>query len=144
MASALAGLIMKLSGLSEEERAEIIANFEISCEKRWQCEACMKTSQPALRRRKGCEGGTKYGLALGGQVVYEVNSCIGNLWSPSVFHWMQAFQQYKNGIMPFDGALLDQPAKVIEIFSLLEQLQAEREEKLRKEAEKGRGGRGGR
>lgn len=45
----------------------------------------------------------------------------------------QGFQQ---GILPYPGSLSEQPAKIIEIFSLLDQLKYEAEEQTRKRVER--------
>lgn len=38
-----------------------------------------------------------------------------------------------NGVMPFNGAHADQPAKIIEIFNILNSLMSERETRIREE-----------
>lgn len=43
---------------------------------------------------------------------------------------------YKKGTMPFPGSVVEQPAKIIEIFDVLTQLEQESEEKMRKKLEK--------
>ena len=43
---------------------------------------------------------------------------------------------YKRGILPFPGSMSDQPNKIIEIFLVLDQLQQEAEEKMRKKIQK--------
>lgn len=145
MAGALARAIMELSSVSETERAEIMANFEIGSKKRYQCESCVRSITPPQRLKKGCEGclpGRNFGLALNGKLEYEVTTCLGNLWNPAVFQWMEAYSQFKQGILPFAGALQDQPAKVMDIFQLLGALEAERAEEENKKVTK-RGPRGG-
>jgi hypothetical protein len=48
-------------------------------------------------------------------------------------------------MLPFEGALLDQPAKVLDVFSVFEGLEAEKQEAARKNAEsKAKRGKGGR
>lgn len=46
------------------------------------------------------------------------------------------FNQYKNGVLPFNGCVSEQPAKIIEIFEVLQQLEYEHQEKTRKKLEK--------
>lgn len=55
---------------------------------------------------------------------------------PHFGYYITLFDQYyKHGTLPFPGAHADQPAKIMEIFDLLTQLTAERDEKNRKEQE---------
>jgi hypothetical protein len=46
------------------------------------------------------------------------------------------FAYKNNGILPFDGCLADQPAKIIEIFNTLDALTAETQQKAAKEQER--------
>lgn len=71
----------------------------------------------------------------------EVISCnlhlTGRLDRWKYFHFnyvMTLFNSYdKSGVMPFPGTLSEQPAKIIEIFDLLEQLKHEHNEMIRRE-----------
>lgn len=50
----------------------------------------------------------------------------------NLFHSL--YQQYeKHGILPFEGPLVDQPARIIEVFNVFDQLKLEREMNLQKE-----------
>lgn len=59
-------------------------------------------------------------------------------WNYEYFNLvLTLFQKYsKFGVLPFPGSHADQPAKIIEIFELLEQLDFERQEKNRREQER--------
>jgi hypothetical protein len=46
------------------------------------------------------------------------------------------FAYKNNGILPFDGCLADQPAKIIEIFNTLDALTGEAQQKAAKEQER--------
>lgn len=148
MAAALAQIILQISGLTDSERVEILANFEIAAEKTFQCEACMATRPPRERTKKGCQGPGKgvaiWRLTVGEKPLYDISTCLGNFWNPGVMHWMQVHQQFKAGILPFEGPLLDQPAKVMDIFDLLGTLENELFEKKQKEAKKKNAKDGGR
>ena len=43
------------------------------------------------------------------------------------------YSQYKKGILPFPGPLTEQPARIIEIFNLFEQLEHEYQRKVEKD-----------
>lgn len=51
--------------------------------------------------------------------------CLGNYYMPVFSSVWSMFQMYKKGSMPFGGAMVDQPAKVVEIFNLLYNLENE-------------------
>lgn len=122
---------MKLSSLSEGEAFLITANWEILCEKKYRCEACLSSTIEAQRALKGCKGGVKYRLA-----EYVSNGCIGNHYSPAVFFWYRLYEAFKKGTLPDAGGLLDQSAKWLEIFQVFQNLEAEAEAKARKDADK--------
>lgn len=55
---------------------------------------------------------------------------------PLMDYILVLFSQYdQHGTLPFPGSLSDQPAKVIEIFNVLQSLKLEQETKARKAAE---------
>lgn len=56
---------------------------------------------------------------------------------PYFSYLITGFNQYqRNGVLPFVGGLSDQPAIIIEAYQVLDQLDFERKEKLRVEAER--------
>lgn len=61
----------------------------------------------------------------------------GNIdrWEYPIFnHIITLFDQYdRNGVLPYPGAHGEQPAKIIELFQIFEQLKIERENKLHEE-----------
>lgn len=93
----------------------------------------MKTSTPEVRNRLGCTGfkdkAAGFFLAVNNEVEFKVNACLGNLWNSEVFFWMGIYRFFKKGAMPFEGTVLDQPAKVIDLFNLFEAMEAEELEK---------------
>ena len=72
--------------------------------------------------------------------------CIGNFVSDSVLDWVNAHAKFRQGVMPFPGSYLDQPAKVIELFAALEnhfQKQAREAERREQNKRAMMGARGG-
>lgn len=59
-----------------------------------------------------------------------------DLKHPYFSYFIGLFLAYEKGILPFSGSLVDQPAKIIEIFEVIQQLRLEREETVRKSIEK--------
>ena len=51
------------------------------------------------------------------------------------------YQAYQKGILPYPGSLSEQPAKIMEIMSTLQQLELEAQEAARKKIEKEQRGR---
>ena len=60
----------------------------------------------------------------------EFYSCVCNFKCPLLSLYLEMHDLYKKGIMPYPGSFEDQPAQLIEIFSVLDALYYERNKKL--------------
>lgn len=58
--------------------------------------------------------------------------CPGNYHDSYVNYIWQLFTQYENNLLPYEGTLGSQPAKVIEIFDIIQGLIHDYENKLKK------------
>lgn len=58
-------------------------------------------------------------------------------WEYPYFNYLMTLfdQYYKHGTLPYRGSHNEQPAQVIELFEIMEQLSQERDQKLRREQE---------
>lgn len=66
------------------------------------------------------------------KIIY--NKCIGNYYNGFWSSIINSSKQYDNGIMPFSGGIMDQPAKFVEVMNLVHNLISENElENQRKE-----------
>lgn len=65
---------------------------------------------------------------------YSYDKCLCNyLIESDMYYYLNLHQQYENGILPYPGSLVDQPAKIIEIFNFLALMKAELHERQEKE-----------
>ena len=62
----------------------------------------------------------------------QFNMCPGNYYDSYVNYLWQLFTHYQNNLLPYKGSLGNQPAKIIQIFDIIQGLVSEYEEKLRK------------
>lgn len=69
-------------------------------------------------------------------------TCPGNFTRPEILSWLTAFQRYKAGVLPYPGALLDQPNKVIELFDILQAEETKRDIERAKELQRQQKARG--
>lgn len=77
--------------------------------------------------------------------VKQFKSCnVNYLVHPSNFKYdlfnylLVLFENYKKGNLPFPGSVSEQPAQIMELFSLVETVKAEHELKAMKKAQNGR------
>lgn len=77
------------------------------------------------RENKGCFGVKDRVLHkirdFEGRDKFLFKTCIGNFYNPSASSWLRLQSSYERGVMPFPGSHLDQPAKAIEIFQVVEE-----------------------
>ncbi len=67
------------------------------------------------------------------EVKYEVgsiryHSCFCTYRHPYFNNFLFLFKNYQRGILPFKGSLMEQPAYIIDIFNLIENLKIEHED----------------
>lgn len=137
-----------MSSLNDDEWISLRATLHALDNQEFQCGKCLskhsarsdyQAQTDRMRVVKGCEG-------ISGNVIHRIKlddsggslgfrSCVGNYFDASVPGLIEAQRAYERGVMPFPGAMLDQPAKMIEIFSVIEGHRLERMESLQREAE---------
>jgi len=89
----------------------------------------------SFKVRNGCQGR----IQVKPRKVYEninFHSCYCDHEHHGFFDYMFMHEQYTKGLLPFDGSLMEQPNKVIEILQLIDKLKQEMELARQKEAEK--------
>lgn len=110
------------------EVAQITAAHRSLYDKELSCGDCQKkyATRPQQFEFKGC---TK----LVEHVVYkfddgtQFHKCPGNLANQSAMYWLSVHAHYDKGFLPFPGSVMDQPAKAMEIISLISGLNAEQQ-----------------
>jgi hypothetical protein len=60
----------------------------------------------------------------------------GHLRYSHLSYCLMLFENYQKGILPFEGSVADQPAQIMEIFSVLAELRREQEEKQNEKIKK--------
>lgn len=86
------------------------------------------------RKVKGCWGG---GISYSLEDI-EFNACIGNFTSQGAKYIIDLFMMFEKGVMPYEGSLSDQPAKLLEAFDMIrsirEQKRLENEQKQKRKS----------
>lgn len=62
--------------------------------------------------------------------------CPSNFYNPGFAMLLDMFRLFRQGVLPFDGGLFNQPAKVIDCFNLLENLSYEHQKDIHEKAQK--------
>jgi len=80
-----------------------------------------------LRESKGCFEELSRPVERLDSITF--TKCPGNFFSSQMLHMLGWYRSFKDGILPFPGSLVDQPAKVIEILEIIDHNKADREAK---------------
>lgn len=128
------------------EYATIKATLHGFESKEYSCGDCQARfgGRPTAFLDRGCKTPQKVAIARIGDDL-SFRRCPGNFYSHSVAHWYRAYTLYEKGVMPFPGSYIEQPNKVVELFSIFEAWKVDREVREHKkamQAQKAQGKRG--
>lgn len=118
-----------------------MATCEASFNEKFNCWSCLNQYKgknekqrdiliDRLKRKKGC---TRDAPRPWRVENIRFNKCIGNYTSKQVRYLLDSFLLFEKGVMPFEGALMEQPAKIIEVFNMIQSVRDEKE-RLRQDA----------
>ena len=82
----------------------------------------------AFRQVKGCFEPSTRVVHKTDQLTF--TRCPGNFFSDAAMFWIEAFERYDKGVLPFPGSLVQQPSKVLDIFG---SIAAHKHERMRKQ-----------
>lgn len=122
--------VEKISSLSYQEHVELRSTLHALTNREFICSVCQgkyasRTDAQAMlekvKRTKGCEVPHPQPVHRIAQSGLKLNysSCIGNFFSPSAMHWVGYYNAFEKGVMPFPGGYMDQPAKLIDVMSVI-------------------------
>lgn len=111
-----------------------------NCQAKYQGRADGEEMLAKVRANMGCAEVKSHSVhKIGDEVSF--STCIGNFVKPQIYPLLRAHQMFSQGVMPYAGGLMDQPAKIIEIFGVIDSHRAEVANKERaKQAMISRGG----
>lgn len=136
---------MEISSLADYDYALLnatwlsLTNEDFQCRKIEALYELRKDSEIVIKMRRiqqGCGVITDSPKVEVGKIGYHSCLCHESFQHPLMGYLLSMYQNYEKGILPFSGGLLDQPAQVMEILSLLSTLQSEREADIQEKANK--------
>jgi len=118
--------IFSISEVSNEEFIYLVSTFWYRADENFNCFKCKKMFSASVRdTRKACF------TERAKEIVNYNNSikyfkCPSNFFNPAYSQIIDFFRHFQSGALPFSGGLFEQPAKIIEVFRLIENLENER------------------
>lgn len=103
----------------------IISTFSAITEPKFNCATCLKSTSKEFRERtKACNaGGTK--VIAKYHTFLNYYRCPGGFRGESYVELIRLNRLWENGVLPYEGGILDQPAKYIEAMKLIDGLRLE-------------------
>lgn len=91
------------------------------CQGKYEARPDGKQMLEKVKRVKGCESITSNlrHFIIQGNTKLSYNTCIGNFVNDSSIYWINFYNHFEKGVMPFGGGYMDQPAKVIDVMSVV-------------------------
>jgi hypothetical protein len=138
--------VEKLNSLTGGEYAELVATWFAQGHKEFQCGECLGAYAgregrdqviEASRKRKFCWGAdpkdAKAGFTIEG-IKYK--TCPGNLWSNDAAFWIKAWWDAQRGMALMPEPMFEWPAKVMQIFSVLDKLESQKQTEAQRKGKK--------
>lgn len=88
------------------------------------------------RKEKGCKVLSKETKVTIDNYAFKSCLCHPNYLHPLFYFLIDVNNKYKEGVLPFGGSLMDQPAQIIELLNFIRRLEVEQEIEDRKEKSK--------
>lgn len=122
--------IFGISELSNEEYIQLLSTFWFRADENFNCFSCKKKMSEGIRdKRKHCFTPKSSPVAeYNGNIKYF--TCPSNHFNSGMSRIIDMFRLFQEGVLPYQGGLLDQPSKIVEAFRIIENLDIERQKDL--------------
>lgn len=92
-----------------------------------------------VRKEKGCGVINNSPKVVIDNIEYYSCLCHKNFKDETLNNYIWVFNQFSKGTLAYEGSLLEQPAKYIELMRFIEKLNSEYEEKINKQHNENKG-----
>lgn len=128
-----------MSSLTNQEYVGLQASLFAMFRPEYQCARCLSRypknpdMQATYQRTKACESVVDRRVAsVGGELHFR--TCPGNFWDATAAALLDLSHAYQKGILPYAGSLMDQPAKIIDVFGVIERFELNEQAEAHKKA----------
>lgn len=128
--------INEISSLSYQETIELRTTLHLLENKEFLCSVCKtpdnrSDANEMIKLKQASRACTDirpqpFDQVRDGSLKIKFSTCKGNFFSESALHWIIAHDLFEKGIMPFPGSYVEQPAKVIDVMSIIASSKASR------------------
>lgn len=117
--------IYKTNWIQPNEYISLVSTFWAINDKEYNCSFCKKKFSQSVRdTRKACSVIRDKPVLSYGEMSYEIKyyKCPTNFYNPALAMLIDNFRHFRNGVLPYQGGLMDQPCKIVDIYNLVESL----------------------
>lgn len=143
--------VYPINNITNKEIIYLTATIEGQFDDKWNCYKCINSGYRednngnqvlldkyentlrAIKLKKGCETRGHMFKTVNG---IKFNTCLGNYNTVHTQHYIDMYQQYEKGNLPYPGSLSEQPAKIIDVFHTIGQLVADKVDEESKKTER--------
>lgn len=128
---------MSYSAISDYETAMLVITFFAYHESTFNCGDCLKRNKDKKKRdeKKGCNYSLSAPVAKYHD-IYQFKRCPGALKNSSYLELINLHGHWELGVLPFEGGLLDQPAKLVQAMRIISSLKLEHQKDVQEKARK--------
>jgi hypothetical protein len=114
----------------------LVATFFSIADPNFNCAACLKrNSEKHRNEKKGCDIVSATPVAKYKE-LYTFYRCPGALKESSYYDLIELHRLWEQGVLPYEGGVLDQSAKYIDAMNIVGHLKAEHQKDLEEKARK--------
>lgn len=125
-------MVQTISTITNDDYCAIVATFTAMTNPTFRCSVCVKNKYPKDQKKRArheelmlCKVTSKkprhYFKANNFNRV-NYFTCIGNLYNPEWASWINYYELWQKGILPYSGSYEEQPAKFVEFIHLVQNL----------------------
>lgn len=117
--------IQEVSTLTLLDQIYLISTVNYVHNRELQCSYCLEKYKKEHRDNiKGCT--IEKNLRMKIMDIVEYRKCPSNWFNRGYLSLLEAYRQYESGNLPYSGGILEQPARIIELFNFIATIETER------------------
>jgi hypothetical protein len=130
--------IYEINWIQPKEYVSLVSTFWAIHDQQYNCQKCKKKQSQSVRdSRKACSTTKETPVVTYGKSEeIKYFTCPSNFYNPAYAILIDMLRHFRQGVLPFEGGLFEQPAKVVDYFNLLENLSYEHQKDIQEEAKK--------
>lgn len=125
-----------INNVQKIEYRSLVSTFWYIFDPEYNCNLCKKKFSESVRDKKKACLKERPSAFIEYDEILSYNKCPSNYYNSLYASFIDMFSLFQSGMLPFEGGLLDQPSKTMDIFKIIATLNSELAKKAKEKAEK--------